>query len=489
MYGEIVDEIHAADPNHPVAIANGDLQYIDLIANIPNLDILGSNVYRGELLEISSKKSTINLNLALFTELAQMHNVKLGREDHLSQAYYLQQQWKEIYLQSHGKGLVGNAIGGYTFQWSDGWWKYRQEENSDIMTPMPPGPMAAIPLIMSRDIQYERRVVWDLLKASQTTWTFGTLPKGRILFAWKMLTHLTLTPKASLKLKSCIHFDALSPYNYDRIYKSHLAVAKAEENAKGNIADLYIEMTTIASGNSLQGNLPDHGSHFATSLPQPTDAMRAEAPQYIGACPRESHRPSDDEARVNGIKPWTLMVKKSPSLIPTVSQCTVQTLFMSTPCSISQATLERGTFTGRVRVIFQLYREAYYGPNPDIYNANVPIGIEVEGKGKLSSLKMAAGPQIYWGANPTAILKYYKPVGRWNIGALHQEDFAAQDTITTLNAVPEQLLRRSSVYATQASGPFTFEVGGLLSGLNKVGRFEYTQDSQSSGYATVEKTF
>ena len=36
-------------------------------------------------------------------------------------------QWQEIYEQSSGKGRVGNAIGGFTFQWSDGWWKFGQD--------------------------------------------------------------------------------------------------------------------------------------------------------------------------------------------------------------------------------------------------------------------------------------------------------------------------------------------------------------------------
>ena len=49
-----------------------------------------------------------------------------------TQARYLLGQWKEIYANSSGKGLVGNSIGGLTFQWSDGWWKFRQEEFLDV---------------------------------------------------------------------------------------------------------------------------------------------------------------------------------------------------------------------------------------------------------------------------------------------------------------------------------------------------------------------
>ena len=48
LFGEIARATKAQDPSVPVAIANGDLQYIDVIAQeCKGLDILGTNVYRG----------------------------------------------------------------------------------------------------------------------------------------------------------------------------------------------------------------------------------------------------------------------------------------------------------------------------------------------------------------------------------------------------------------------------------------------------------
>jgi hypothetical protein len=44
-------------------------------------------------------------------------------EDQKSQAYYLAGNWKEIY-ENAGLGKAGNSIGGFTFQFSDGWWKW-----------------------------------------------------------------------------------------------------------------------------------------------------------------------------------------------------------------------------------------------------------------------------------------------------------------------------------------------------------------------------
>ena len=120
---------------HPVAIANGDLQYIDLIAKYcKSLDILGSNVYRGpsarDFFQVVNDKLGVP---AMFTEFgADAYDAKQDREDATAQAEYLRAQWQEIYEQSWGKGGVGNAIGGFIFQWTDGWWKHGQENNLDV---------------------------------------------------------------------------------------------------------------------------------------------------------------------------------------------------------------------------------------------------------------------------------------------------------------------------------------------------------------------
>jgi hypothetical protein len=135
LFGEIIRAIKARDPNRPVAIANGDLQYIDIIAQeCQGLDILGSNVYRGvsarDFFQVIKDRLGVP---AMFTEFgADAWNAKEMREDQITQARYLIGQWQEIYEQSRGKGRVGNAIGGFIFQWSDGWWKYLQDDRLDI---------------------------------------------------------------------------------------------------------------------------------------------------------------------------------------------------------------------------------------------------------------------------------------------------------------------------------------------------------------------
>ncbi|MFT5431458.1 MAG: beta-galactosidase, partial [Myxococcota bacterium] len=135
LFGEAIAAIKAEDPGHPIAIVNGDLGYIDLIAKYcADMDIMGANVYRGpSSRDLFAKVREVLKKPFLYTEFgSDAYNAKEQREDHLAQAQYLREQWQEIYEQSAGKGREGNAIGGFIFQWSDGWWKYKQETNLDV---------------------------------------------------------------------------------------------------------------------------------------------------------------------------------------------------------------------------------------------------------------------------------------------------------------------------------------------------------------------
>ncbi|HEX4935926.1 MAG TPA: hypothetical protein VFV33_22255, partial [Gemmatimonadaceae bacterium] len=119
----------------PVAMANGDLQYIDIIAaETKGLDVFGTNTYRGASFGDLFRQVRDKLGVpVMFTEFgADAYNARELREDQSSQARYLLAQWEEIYGNAAGKGGAGNAIGGFVFQWSDGWWKVKQEERLDV---------------------------------------------------------------------------------------------------------------------------------------------------------------------------------------------------------------------------------------------------------------------------------------------------------------------------------------------------------------------
>ena len=88
------------------------------------------------------------VDMAVLEEFgADAFNTQTNAEDQESQAKYLVGNWKEIYANAARKGKSGNSIGGFTFQFSDGWWKYGQTLMFMISTPR--GRMAAIKMTMS----------------------------------------------------------------------------------------------------------------------------------------------------------------------------------------------------------------------------------------------------------------------------------------------------------------------------------------------------
>jgi hypothetical protein len=53
LYGEVIREAKQINPNHVYTIANGDIQYLDLIVEYcDSIDLLGVNAYRGSALPI-----------------------------------------------------------------------------------------------------------------------------------------------------------------------------------------------------------------------------------------------------------------------------------------------------------------------------------------------------------------------------------------------------------------------------------------------------
>lgn len=135
LFNEAIRIIHIRDNHRPVAMANGDTQFIELIAEeIENLDIFGANVYRGASFEDLFQEVHDKLGLPLLpTEFgADAFQAVEMREDQESQAEYLFHNWREIYTQAKGQGSLGNSLGGCTFQFSDGWWKSGPDDKLDI---------------------------------------------------------------------------------------------------------------------------------------------------------------------------------------------------------------------------------------------------------------------------------------------------------------------------------------------------------------------
>jgi beta-glucuronidase len=128
---ELAEWIHKEDPHHPVAIANGEWLFVDLIAKYaPAIDIFGANVYRGTHGFGRSFFGAIREQLdkpVVFTEFGSPayqagQPLSVGET---GQALYHLGGWIDLEDNMAGRG-VGNALGGIAFQWVDEWWKAGQ---------------------------------------------------------------------------------------------------------------------------------------------------------------------------------------------------------------------------------------------------------------------------------------------------------------------------------------------------------------------------
>ena len=140
---EITKDVHKADPNHPVALGNGELIMLD-IAKIycPDVDLVAGIIYRGK--SFGNLFKSLKVNFAkplLLSEFgADAYDAVKQSESQEMQALFLEMQWRQIYdnlatskpvrqwfgfpySQSHKQG-EGNCIGGTMFEWTDEWWKH-----------------------------------------------------------------------------------------------------------------------------------------------------------------------------------------------------------------------------------------------------------------------------------------------------------------------------------------------------------------------------
>ncbi len=135
LFNEAALSMKAIDSNHPIAICNGDLLFLDIIAEeCQDVDIIGINVYRGmSFTDMFDRVENEYGKPILLTEFgSDAFNAITMEEAQREQAIYNVANWKEIYENTAGLGKAGNSLGGFTFQFSDGWWKYGQTIDLDV---------------------------------------------------------------------------------------------------------------------------------------------------------------------------------------------------------------------------------------------------------------------------------------------------------------------------------------------------------------------
>jgi len=501
LFEEIALEIKRADPEKLVAISNGDLQYVDLIAEeCPSVDVLGTNVYRGvsarDLFEVVRDRLGIPV---VFTEFgADAYNAKEMREDQLMQAKYLIGQWEEIYEQSYGKGRVGNAIGGYIFQWSDGWWKFGQESRLEIHDTNASWPNGGY-LEDYAPGQNNMNEEWWGITAKSPPDHRGLYEVHPRAAYYALRRAFRLPPYAPTTDLQTVreHFAGIHPATAELEARGDRAAAVGGPGDRVRVSGLRLEFETINTG----------GEHSTTT---PTQGTGAGYPSFMGFDQMQSFY-VDVEA-----KPAESMTGRlSISVLGNVPENPIDEIFYENRGRKRTFQTDTGEYEDesveRVKVyqssvswddawfvldgfyrtghlhwgyegdFFGLYRDAYYGENVDTYNGMAPVGFEIAGKQQLKGLKVAYGPQLWWGANPAVLVKYRRTVGPLDATAIYHEDVSEQSAVNTSIAIPEPKTRKVSLQLATRRGPWGFEVGGIWSGSTKIGdQFQIAEEAGDS---------
>jgi len=491
LFNEATLAMKAIDNSHPIAICNGDLLFLDLIAKeCTEVDILGINAYRGiSFGNVFERVKNEYGKPVLFTEFgSDAFNAVSNEEDQNAQASILKGNWKEIYENAAGVGKSGNCIGGFTFQFSDGWWKYGQTKNLEV---------------------HDSNASWanggysfDFLKGENNMneeW-FGICAKGPTngngtyqLYprsAYYVLKDVhQLNPFTNGKSLNEIqnHFDKIQILDATLRARGDKAALEGQKNGKIRFSKLSAEISTFSTGGDL------------ISTPKEDDPNTATYPNKLGFDNMQSFY-----IGVEGNPTSNMTANVEFNILGNVALNPIDEIFYENrgrPVTVSgpdgNVTIEDNNRVeiykasykwdeklfkldgfyrtghyhwGNEGDFFGLYPEANYGSNLDIYRGKAPYGLEIEGKKMFKGFKLAMGPELWWGANPAILLKYSKTIGKFDLTGIFHEDLTQRTTTQTSYAIPQPKTRRFTLHLNRKFGKLGIDLGGIWAGQPLHGR-------------------
>ena len=491
LFNEATLAMKEIDNSHPVAICNGDLLFLDLIAKeCPAVDILGINVYRGisfgDMFERVKKEYGKPVLLTEFGSDA--FNALTNEEDQNAQAKILKGNWKEIYENAAGLGKSGNSLGGFTFQFSDGWWKFGQTKNLDIHDTNASWSNGGYPFDYVNG-ENNMNEEWFGICAKGPTSINGTyqLYPRSSYYVLKDVHQLNPFTNGKSLVDIQNHFDKIQILDASLRARGDKAALEGQKSGKIRVSRLSAEFTNFSTGGDLIST-PDEPVPNGTTYPDQLgfDNMQS---FYIG---------------IEGNPTSNMTVNVEFNVLGNVALNPIDEIFYENRGRPVELDGTDGTVTigdnNRVELykasyrwdeklfkldgfyrtghyhwgyegdFFGLYPEANYGPNLDIYNGKAPFGLEIEGKKMFKGFKLAMGPELWWGANPAILLKYYKTIGKFDFTGIFHEDLTQRTNTQTSLAIPQPKTRRFTAHINRKFGKIGVDLGGIWAGQPLEGR-------------------
>ena len=505
VFNEAAVEMKKLGASCPIAICNGDLLFLDIIAKeCKDIDILGINCYRGESFgDLFSRVKNEYGKPVLFTEFgSDAYNSVTQSEAQKEQADILLKNWAEIYLNAAGVGNSGNSLGGFTFQFTDGWWKFMQNSNLTV---------------------HDTNASWanggylfDYVEGENNMneeW-FGICAKGKPDSRGIYENY----PRAAYYVLKDVHrIDPYAPNTttasiINRIAdinimgsvlsaRSDKAALQGEKNKLISLSQLRGDFTTFYTGaknTTTPGTRPEVPTSFPSSTgfdhmesfyvgieSKPAENVHAEV--TVNVLGNVAENPIDEifyenRGRTNYINENGEYIDLGP--LERIRLYSASFDWDGKLFNLSVFFRKPHYHWGYEGDFFGLYQEASYGDNMDIYGGEAPLGCEIQGKKLFSGFKLAFGPELWWGANPALLLKYYRTFGNWNFGGIFHYDIDQRKETVTSFAIPLPKNTRASLMLQRRFGRLDITLGGLWSGTTLVGR-EFQATTEYSPTATV----
>ncbi len=493
LFNETIKAAKQIDSTHPYTIVNGDIQYLDLIVELcPDLDVLGSNVYRGISFTSLWKdvKKTYDLPVLFFEFGSDAFNARTNREDQQAQAVLLKGMWQEMYNKAYGKNEEGNSIGGFVFEWRDEWWKYKQTENLDVQDTTASWANGGYEFDFEEGKNNMNEEWYGITRIGDidSSGIYATEPR----MAYDVLKEIwKLDPyqdsKSTIKQSiTNINMELLELRSEVRLMRSSGNKNHKFSMTGGNISG---EVVLTAEEKDLDLNGRDgikfsNGEMITLDFAfQPTNEIKGQFSLNIlgNSAEKKIMR------HFYGDRTQPVVITNDQALTGETTLTDNQRIEIYD----FEVTYENSDYslTGFYHVprfhwkhkgdYFGLLDEATDMEGMDIWNGKAPFGMEYVGKKQTKGLTILFGPEVYWGANPKVIAKYDFDLAGQKYTFIHSEDLGQAAAKSNQTEALKKRISQTTLYnKSQLFENYTLEMGGMISSREKVGeRYDYYDGS------------